>query len=359
MVSVSSSLSKDPQKILVVNLGGIGDFLLSTPALGALKSRYPEAKISFLGVPRVSAFARTTDFFVEVFELDIFDAAARHFILAKAEKAFVVASVLRAKKFDLAINMRTITSWPSAWKMHLLFSLIGAGRWAGRDTDKKGYFFHIKVPETLKSDQHEALYDLETVAALGADVSRPSFSLSVDPAAARRVEEDLSREGIRSFDPVIGVHLGGVPSHRWPQANFLRVIKEVRQAHGCRVVVLGGPTDRGIFKTAADPEVLDVVDRVGRYSIEELIALIARCRLLICNDSGPMHIAAILKVPLVAIFGGGYLGRYDPRKVSDRAEVLYQKADCAPCDRFTCRSMRCLKAIAAEDVIAAANRLMQ
>lgn len=350
---------QNAQRILVVNLGGIGDFLLSTPALRLLKSHYSGAKLVFLGVPRVCDLAKSSGLFDEVFALDIFDAAARHFVLAKIEKVFVAASVLRARKFDMAINMRTIVSWPSAWKMHLLFRLINATTWVGRDTDRKGYFFHVKVPETLRSDKHEMQHDLEMIAALGVDIRRPVLLWDVDPAAMRHVEQDLSSEGIRPFDPIIGIHVGGAPSRRWPIASVLRVTKELRQTYGCRVVLIGGSTDKDVLRGASDMTALDVVDRIERYSLAELIAFISRCRLFIGNDSGPMHIAAVLKVPLVAIFGGGDLGRYDPRKISDKAQVLYEQVSCAPCDRFACRSMRCLSSITPKDVMNAVNRVMQ
>jgi heptosyltransferase-1 len=346
-------------RILIVNLGGIGDFLLSTPALRLLKSRYPEAKLSFLGVPRVGAFARNTEFFQEVFTLDVFDPLSRYFLLARWERVFVVASVLRSKQFDIAINMRTIASWGGAWKMHLLFRLINARTWVGRDTDGKGYFFHIKVPEALRSDQHETQHDLETIAALGVDIAQPAWSLGVDPSAARRVNDDLDSEGVRPFDPVAVVYVGGAPSHRWPLSSFVAVAKSVRQTYGFRVVIVGGAGEARASVLSSEAGMLDIVVRIGRYSLDELIALIARCRVFIGNDAGPMHMAAILKVPLVAIVGGGYLGRFDPRKISDKAEVLRQEADCAPCDRFACRSMKCLKVITPADVMAAVGRVMQ
>lgn len=348
-----------PERILIVDLGGIGDLLYATPALRLLKSRYPGAKLTFLGVPRTQVLAKRVNLFEEVFILDIFDPLARHFVLAKMEKVFVVASVLRARKFDIAINMRTIVSWPGAWKMHLLFRLIGARTWVGRDTDAKGYFFHIKVPETLRSDKHEMQHGLEIVAALGADRAQPILSLSVDPAAARQVDQDLSREGVRPFDPIAVVYVGGAPSHRWPVALFAEVAQNVRQTYGLRVVFIGGAGESETSGLWSDGSMLDMVDRTGRYSFEELIALIARSRVFIGNDSGPMHIAAILKVPLVAIFGGGYLGRFDPRKVSPKAEVLYRGVSCSPCDRYQCRSMKCLTSIAPADVIAALGRVMQ
>jgi len=154
--------TRHSRRILIVNLGGIGDFLLSTPALRLLRSHDPDAQLVFLGVPRVCVYVQTLDLFDEVFSLGIFDAGTRRFMLDKIEQIFVVCSVLRARKFDLAINMRSIVSWPSAGKIFLLFYFIRAQTWVGRNTDGKGYFFHIKVPETLRTDTYEMVYDLRT-----------------------------------------------------------------------------------------------------------------------------------------------------------------------------------------------------
>ncbi|UCD35851.1 MAG: hypothetical protein JSU90_03195, partial [Nitrospiraceae bacterium] len=87
-------------------------------------------------------------------------------------------------------------------------------------------------------------------------------------------------------------------------------------------------------------------------------ALISRYSLFICNDTGPMHIAAALKTPVVAVFGPGYFERYNPGHITDKAVSLYKRADCSPCNRITCDSMECLAAISAEEVTEAALKLM-
>ena len=91
----------------------------------------------------------------------------------------------------------------------------------------------------------------------------------------------------------------------------------------------------------------------------KLTALIKIAGLFITNDTGPMHIAAALGTPLVAIFGPGYLDRFDPRHISDKAKVLYKKSDCAPCDKFRCSLQKCLSAIYPEEVAEAGLSLLK
>jgi len=71
----------------------------------------------------------------------------------------------------------------------------------------------------------------------------------VDPVAAHKVDEDLASEGIRPFDPIVGIHAGGAPCHRWPMASFAQVMKGVRQTYGFRLIVIGGPDERRRFSS--------------------------------------------------------------------------------------------------------------
>jgi heptosyltransferase-2 len=334
------------RRILIINLGGIGDFLLSTPALRLLKAHFPGARLVFLGVSRVRACVDDSCIFDEVVTLD-------------SGKALDVMRGLRAQHFDLAINMRTIVSWAGAAKIFFLFLWIGAKCWIGRDTDGKGFFFHIKIPETLKGGRYEMFYDLDAVSALGADVSRASLSLQVDPDALRQVAEGLEQDGVGPGEALVGIHPGGAYSHRWPLASYASLIGMLQKKIACRVVVTGGPGEEALCEALRKAAGAQVIDRVGKLNFKESVALISKCRLFISNDTGPMHIAAILGVSLVAIFGGGYLTRFDPRKISSRAVVLRYPVSCAPCDRPVCASLKCLRDILPDDVAKAAFKLLE
>lgn len=350
----------DIKKILIINLGGIGDFLLSTPALRALKKLYPAARIDFLGVSRTCGLAEKSGFFADVVPFEAYDERRRVFDVMRLLRTLRFLARLRKQKYDMILNMRTLHSWPGAFKVALLVYAIGAVYRVGRDTSGRGFFFNVKIKEG-GDDKHEMDYDVDTVAALGAQVADVSFdaALFFDAAARDRMEDMLRGFGITPSEPLIFVNAGGAPSHRWPEKNFREVLGILVPKFSAVGVIIGGaaPQDRQRQKPVkADSRIIDLKMPL---TLAELAYLIKRSRLFITNDTGPMHIAAILKTPMVAIFGPGYLTRYDPRRISERTIVLYKKAWCAPCLKMRCDSMRCLEDIRPQDVVAGAEALLE
>ena len=120
---------EEVKAILVINLGGIGDILLATPALRALRGLYPKAFIALLTIPRSVAIAEDLPYIDKIFNIQL--------SLKEDLRLFVS---LRKMGFDMLINMRTLASWPGALKMATLFSLVGARYRVGRDTERRGFF---------------------------------------------------------------------------------------------------------------------------------------------------------------------------------------------------------------------------
>jgi heptosyltransferase II len=335
----------DRNKILIVNLGGIGDLLLSLPALKALRGLYPQAEIDLLVAPQAEELARDFSCVNNIFVINI------NILLS-----------LRKKRFDLAVNMRTLASRSGSLKIKLLLDIIKPFKKAGRDTGGRGGFFDIKIAETDIGQKYEMEYDLETVEALGAEHIDREIGLKVEKDAERSVSQLLENEGISAKDILIGIHPGGMPSRRWPVSNFARVIEEIARKEPVKFVITGAESESGLAaqlsQAAAD---IKSVNLCGKLNLKQLLALIKRCDLFISNDTGPMHIAAALKTPQVAIFGPGDIIRFDPRNISQKAVVVYKKPlDCLlPCNKVKCSSIACLKAVSVEDVVVAVLELLQ
>lgn len=345
-----------PKKILIINLGGIGDILLSTPALKALRRHYVDSRISMLVVPRSYELVKDLTFVDEVFIMPSRFSLKSFCLEIFSDLKLLV--ILRKKHFDLAINMRTLVSKKSAIKIKFLLDIINPKIKAGRNTDGYGRFLDIGIPETSLGQKYESEYDIDTVRALGAEVIDKTIDFEISQESIKKVEALLNEAGIRENDTLIGIHPGGTPSHRWPIENYAKVINEIYEKTSAKFVITGGKEDFGLAKKLILGKNARVLDLTGQLAIQELGALIKKCRLFISNDTGPMHIAAILKTPLVAIFGAGYLTRFDPRSISDKAVVLYKETDCAPCDRLDCDSIKCLKAITPGEVRQAAQALL-
>ena len=334
------------RNILVINLGGIGDVLLSIPALRALKAAYPLATITSMVVPRAAEILAKTAY---VDEVVLFSASFKD-CFSDLRRLLE----LRSRRFDIAINMRTIVSSFSARKMKVIFDIIHPALSAGRNTDGLGYFFDIKIPETLVGQKSEMEYDLDIARALGAAVFDRHIDFVIDKKSSMVVAGLMEREGKGAGDILIGIHPGGIPSRRWPIESYVRLIEGLSERIQCKFVITGGRQESGLGRRLAKICHRDIKDLSGRISVMELGAVIRMCDLFIVGDTGPMHIAAILKRPLIALCGPGDIARYDPRNIFPDATVFYKKADCAPCEKYRCDNRRCLKAITPREVIDAA-----
>ncbi len=337
--------SENIKRILVINLGGIGDVLISTPALRALKEHFSGCQLYLLVVGRVAGIVRDLPYVDKVFVFEV----ERPWLNLFANLKNILE--LRKLRIDLGINMRTLVSWSSARKVKFILGLISPRIKAGRDTSGRGDFFDIKIPEEDIGDKYEMEYDLEIVRALGAKADNRQIDFVIDPESLKSADKLLRDNGIKESDILIGIHPGGKPSHRWPLGNFVEVMKTIQQKTGGKFFVTGSLEETKLAESLLRESGINGLNLSGKLTIRELAAVLKRCNLYITNDTGSMHIAAILRRPLVAVFGPGYINRYDPRHIDPNAAVLYKKIYCAPCNKEQCLPLACLRAISVEEVV--------
>jgi ADP-heptose:LPS heptosyltransferase len=146
------------------------------------------------------------------------------------------------------------------------------------------------------------------------------------------------------------------PTRRWDAENFIAVGTALHKKHGLRVLVCGGRDEQDVIDRVAGgvPGAVSLVDLPQRVLFE----LFRRVSIVITNDTGPMHIAAAARAPIVAIFGPENPRRYAPGGPENPGEVVSVGVDCAPCVKFTCDDMKCLRGIDAAMVLEAAERLL-
>lgn len=347
-------LSKENiKKILVVQLGGIGDLFLSAPALKALREHYPQATLTMMITARSKMINSYFPYIDEIRMLDM-----QYGGVVRLNKIWHIISTLykvRKEKFNLAINLRSISTKTSARKMKALLGFIHPDITAGRDTEGRGYFYDLKIPETDTGQKHELEYYEEMMRALGVSISDRRPHLDVSPASEQRVKEMLGKEGVLEQDILIGLHIGGAPANLWPLENYAQVVEILARESRCHFVLALGQSEKPIADRFLGLVSAKIINFTGKLELGELIALIKRCSLFISNDTGPMNLAAILQVPLVALFGPEEPGHFSPAFISDRAVVLYNQVDCSPCFKKLCASQKCLRAITPAEVVKAAR----
>ncbi len=345
------------KKVLIVDLGGIGDILLSTPAIRALRNLYPEARISMLVTKTGYKLAKDFSFIDNIFIFEMkFGGRASLFEIINDIKILLK---LRAEKFDLAINMRTMVTKKSAQKINLLFNIIAPRVKAGRNTGNYGYFFDIKIPEPVLGAKYEMEYDIDLIKALGVEEVDKNINLEIDEETGKEVDALLEKEGISKNDKFIVIHPGGMNSRRWPLENFAYVVKAINKETGCKSIISAADHEKYLASRLKELCLDRVISLADKINVKQLAALIKRSSLFICNDTGPMHIAAALKAPLIAIFGSSDITRFDPRNIANKAVVFYEKSDCSPCEKAECPDMKCMKAITPEEVAEEAVTLLK
>jgi heptosyltransferase II len=336
-------------KILIINLGGIGDLILSTAALKPLRERYKNSRIDLLAVNRAVEFMRSYNIFDNIYTYNPGSLTSFLKLLLS----------LRKNRYDLAMNMRTIVTRKSALKIMSVIKIINPVTSAGRDTDGLGWFFDYKVPETYIGKKHEFEYDIDLVKLFDVKVDKIDLSISLNQADIEYSGALLKEAGIPDDAFLVGMNPGGgVQSRRWNAENYIELAKLILKDTGCRIAVTGSSGESALCRRIAEGTGSErIYDFSGKTTVNQMAAIIKRFKIYISNDTGPMHICIFTGTPGVFIFGPGQPARYANYKDTDKYEILFKQPACGPCELPVCEKMTCLEAYSANDVYSAFLRL--
>jgi heptosyltransferase II len=349
-------------RILVFAYHGLGNFILYTPALRALRERYPQARIDLqvgnnTGCEEVLAGASLFD---NIYNLR-YTAGPRAWIERARE--------IRATRYDLIINEFHSHSWPLALLVatsHAPYRLghVTSPGWPAKFSR---YSYVFNLPVAMRDDEHEIERYFDLVAAVGAEratleEARPFIHLTDDDR--RFAEEFIQAHGCSGA--VIGIQPGTSAAMRWKQwpiDRYREVVERLLvEQHGAHIILFGAPNEREMIEAMADGLGSRVCIAAGRTTVKQVAALIERCAVLVCNDSGLMHTAVAVSTPVVAIYGPTDIRRTRP--VGPRHQVIRHALPCSPCFRLegdeavkACPHHDCLMTIAPDEVHEAVVRL--
>jgi len=332
------------RKILCLRLRSLGDAVLMTPALAAMRTALPQTQLS------VVLSEELADLFEGHPHVD------RVLILGgRRGDKLSLARKLRQVGFDAVLNFHGGPT--SAW----LTAACGAPLRVGRDTYRFRFLYNIraKPPEDVFSDPsavHTVHTQASLVAALGVTVSDLRLRLKVPEPARSRLRRRLEELGGSPRNYLVLQPTASFTSKQWPATRFQSLIRQWKDRTGWPVVVSlpGGSRFRSLVELFS-PESLVLSD----LSCGELMALLEEARLYVGNDSGPMHVAAALGTPVVGIFGSSDPRRWHPWGVANRA--LSAGLDCSPCHGKWCvnpAEFACLTELSVETVLNAALELL-
>ena len=295
--SPEKPIGKDAiRRILVIEPKNIGDVVLTLPFLAQIKALCPDAEITFLANPFARQLFAGTDFVDEFIDTNLgwSERATRYNPLAYNWKELLrLRRELPLQGYDLAFKCCMHI------REHIVIGLSGARRRIAYAFGLGDSVLTDRVP-VRDPNRHKVADWLELAAQVAPPVHAASPRLVVSQSEREWAAAYLSSRGIASTSTLVGVHPGAsVPAKQWPLNRFHEVARTLTQRKDIRVLAFVDPAGYG----ASLGEIEGVV--AAQVSLRQLMALIERCRLLVCNDSGPMHIAGALGVPTVAIFGTG------------------------------------------------------
>jgi ADP-heptose:LPS heptosyltransferase len=336
------------RSVLVIRTAYIGDVVMTLPVLKPLRELFPGARISFLTSAGAVEVLKNNPFVDEVIAYDPF------WFYPSSMRAYgKFMQQMRTRSFDLVIEARAdirdilLLTWPLKARYRLSYD-VGGG----------GYLLTHVVP--YPGLKHKVEYHLDLVRYLGYQGNGLEWGIYPSDQERQRVSAIMAEQGI--CQPFIAVHPGSrLPLKRWSAQRYGALCDGMVEKYGMPVVVFGAGSEKALVADMASCMKRKPVMLAGALSLREMAGMLARAALFICNDSAPMHLAAAVKTPTVAIFGPSK--SVETRPYGEGHCVVEKEFPCrSACDENTCRYERynaCMEDLSVDDVFHAAEELLR
>lgn len=334
---------KGVERILVTRLRFIGDVVLTTPVVRALRKAYPRAYIAYLAEDPAYQVLLGNPHLDRVFVL------RRN---APWRKRLAFYREMREQRFDLVIDLfGNPRSALLAWLTRARYRV--GGRFKVRH-----YFYNIKVDHPLEV-QTAIDFHLESLRTIGIEAEDKAPEVFIRGGEREYVRRLIFERLDGPDGPTVGIHPGGTwPAKLWLGEKFAQLADRLIEELGARVIFTQGPGEEGRIG-----EIVGLMDHkplvVGPLNLRHLAALIESCDLYISNDCGPMHLSVAVGTPTIGIFGPGQPEIWFPYTLEDRHLAIFKDIPCRPCHRHECDHMTCMKLIEVGDIMEGVRRLIQ
>jgi lipopolysaccharide heptosyltransferase II len=372
MASAGVTIDRSPQKILVIKICCLGDVVFLTPALRALRNRYPKAHIALLTSSWVRPIASQIPF---LDELIIYDAPLnRKRFWNNILESISLLRKLRNDAFDVCVCGHRN-------KLFTFFAFLAGIPNRIGFADQKSWLVTHSVP--FDTREHEIKRYLALAGLLGVQTSNLETEVAPLPAHSRDIEKYLLNHSCKPDDTLIGIMAGGgnnpgttMPIKRWDARYYSELCTMLVNDPSNRILLLGGQDDRELnemIRAGSGCIRNNIMNIAGELPLEQLPTLLKTLHIVLGGDTGPMHLAAAVGTPTVFLFGPS-----DPRLVAPIAPTsvyLWKKVECSPCytpetvqnkhqyrgNEFICRvgTHECLKALTVGEVFDSCSLLLQ
>lgn len=329
------------KKILVINTMCIGDIVLTTPVFHVLKKNLPAAHIVMLTDMRYQAVLENNPNIDEFISLD------KKGVHKSCKGVLQVLSEIRKRKFDLVVNL-------SCNERSIFFTLFsGAKKKLGYAHKGQGFFLDGSVPFAAipAGKRHFADSNVDIIRSLDlSDYSHNGPEIFPDAEDYKFAQEFWQKAGVNNETLVIGFNMGANwPSKRWTENGFFEVAEKIKAKYQAEIVFFGSRDDLPLVERVTEKLTFQPLIAAGKTTLRQLSALMRRCKVILTNDTGPMHIAVASGVRAVAIYGPSPVGSFAP--YGEGNTVICHHIDCSPCGRHECTDHRCMKEITSHEVL--------
>lgn len=332
-------------KIAVRAPNWIGDSILALPAIAALHENFPEAEIWICGQDWIKDIFLPLTYVEGVIPLK-----------KPSRMRGLLQGAKRLKKHQFDVGLLLTNSFSSA----LLFFLAKITQRWGYDRDFRRLLLTKKVQ--IKNgflSVHQTLYYTSLLSGLGLPASPRSLDLTFDPAVKKNANDLLVSLGIKFQNPLVVLNPGAFygSAKRWPSSRFAELAQVLQEKNLADILIVGSADELVLAQEIASQMKRPPIILSGKTTVTQLAGVLLSATLFVSNDSGPMHLANSIKVPVIAIFGPT-----DPQLTGPYQQpsaVVKKNTDCWPCRYRECPTdHKCMKGISAADVYRACERFL-
>ncbi len=337
------------RRLLIRSTNWIGDAIMTTPAVRAIRKNFPNAHISMLAKPWVAPVFESSPY---VDEVVIFDGNGRHKGLGRLR----LSMDLKPYGFDAAILLQ------NAIEAAIITFLAGIPTRIGYNTDARAMLLTHSIPCTPEIKQvHQTKYYQGILTGVGLSSDGDGLDLFISQKDQEGADKILRENGISSETRLVGINPGATfgKAKRWFPERYAELCRKLQESYGVTIIVFGGPGEEALGDHIIKMVGKNCLNLSGRTTLSEAFTLIDRCQAFFTNDSGLMHVAAALDTPQIAIFGS--TNHITTSPASSKSHIIRVPMHCSPCLKPDCPKdhHNCMKAVSVDMVYDMAETLIK
>ena len=336
---------RECRRILLIKPSSLGDCLHALPVLNGLRKAWPGAKISWLINSEYAQLIEGHPGLDEVIKFNRGQFGAKRLGFEAVKEVFKLCGELRAKKFDLVIDLQGLL------RSGLMAAATGADVRLGLADAREGAgLFYTHRVQLQNTDVHAVDRYMRCLERLGMGTEERDFSLPVAAQSSKEIEGLLVEAGAKKDERFVLVAPGARwESKRWAVEKFAQVIDGIKEEMSLRCVLAGAGNEKELCERLAGMCKSEPINMAGKTSLRQLGAMVKRSELVLGHDSGTIHLAVAMDRPLVCI-----IGPTEPKKTGPYGRedsIVRAEVDCWPCRKTECADNKCMELIGVEAVL--------